>query len=297
MKANKFGWALWLGMATIGTANAQIFVMEASGTLGDYALDGSTVDASVVSGFFQPFVISGTSLYAINGSGHLGEYSLSGSTVNASLASGLSGATGLAVAGTSLYATLPTGVVSEYSTSGGTINASLISGFNTPLGIVASGADLFVFNSSYISEYTTSGTLVSSSLVPGLSSISAIAVSGSDLYVVSGSGTRIIGKYTTSGATQNASLISIPGLSAGITRIAVSGSSLYVSTAPTINNGSVSEYTTDGVAVATSFISGLSDPVGIEVTAVPEANTNVALALGASLLGFEWKRRKRSKIN
>jgi hypothetical protein len=67
-----------------------------------------------------------------------------------------------------------------------------------------------------------------------------IALSGEDLFVCE-EGSDTIGKYTTSGATVNSSLIT--GVSNGGT-IAVSGERLFVA-----SQNTVQEYTTSGVLV------------------------------------------------
>jgi hypothetical protein len=99
------------------------------------------------------------------------------------------------------------GTVGEYTTSGVPVNPALITGLDVAEGVAVSGDRLFVANAGRISEYTMSGTLVNRALIqvyaPG-----AIAVSGRFLYVVStsrGSESSMIGKYTISGETVNAS--------------------------------------------------------------------------------------------
>ena len=72
--------------------------------------------------------------------------------------------------------------------------------------------------------------------------------------------TNTVGKYTTSGATVNAALIS--GLS-GPEGIAVSGSDLFVTNFAT---GTIGKYTTSGATVNASLVSGLSGPAGITVS-------------------------------
>src|SRR5580704_9675308 len=73
--------------------------------VGEYGLDGSTVNASLISGLDSPngIAISGDDLFVANaGSGTIGEYTLSGATVNASLITGLDDPTGIAISGTNL---------------------------------------------------------------------------------------------------------------------------------------------------------------------------------------------------
>src|SRR5215469_15488843 len=78
--------------------------------------------------------------------GTIGEYGLDGSTVNASLVSGLGQPLGLAISGNDLFVVNSSGnSIGEYTTSGATVNASLIS-VSSPVNIVISGSDLFVLN-------------------------------------------------------------------------------------------------------------------------------------------------------
>src|ERR1035438_6738088 len=120
-------------------------------------------------------------IFVVNeGTGMIGEYNLDGTTVNASLVSGVFNATGLAVSGGDLFVAnqngLNVGTIGEYTTSGGTVNASLVSGLNYPIGIAVSGGHLFVANevNGTIGEYTTSGATVNAALVSGLNGPFAI---------------------------------------------------------------------------------------------------------------------------
>ena len=93
------------------------------------------------------FLSSGQIFVSNNGNGTIGEYNLDGTTVNASLVSALHGAQGVAVSGSDLFvANFSSGTIGEYTTSGATVNASLISGLSGPIGIAVSGSDLFVAN-------------------------------------------------------------------------------------------------------------------------------------------------------
>src|SRR5215471_11846498 len=97
--------------------------------------------------------------------GRVGEYTTSGATVNATLISGpfnpfgFLNPTYMAVSGSSLFVvdSFSGGTVGEYTTSGATVNASLLSGLNGPIGIAVSGSNLFVSSGSGIGEYTTAG--------------------------------------------------------------------------------------------------------------------------------------------
>jgi hypothetical protein len=72
----------------------------ATGTIGEYGLDGSTFNASLFSGLHIPWgiAISGNDLYVVNNGGTtIGEYTTAGATVNASLISGLDNPAAVAV--------------------------------------------------------------------------------------------------------------------------------------------------------------------------------------------------------
>ena len=91
-----------------------------------------------------------------------------------------------------------------------------------------------------------------------LTCILAATLKAQNLYVTSfANGTT--GKYTTAGATVNASLIS--GLQSP-SGIAISGTNLFVAN---FASGTVGHYTTDGATINASLISGLNLPCGIAI--------------------------------
>jgi len=290
---------------TPATARGQIFVTDfADGTIGEYNLDGTTVNPSLVSGLNEPaaIAVSGSDLFVANygrGNGTIGEYTTSGAAVNTDLVSGLSYPTGIAVSGSNLFV-VSGDTVGEYTTAGATVNASLVPAFYSASGLAVSGSDLFVTYYDYpysgypgaIREFTTSGATVNTFPVSG-SDVAGIVVSGSDLFVAfDGSGT--IGEYTTSGDTVNASLVSGLGYPNGI---AVSGSDLFV-TSDTVPQ-TIGEYTTSGANVNASLVSGsvLGFPEGIAVVpeaVVPEPATgSLLLVAGAGIL----MRRRRPQCH
>lgn len=142
------GIALALACCLAATLKAQdIYVINVeANTLGEYGLDGSTVNASLVtsaSGLGYPYgiAISGDDVFVANwdNGGTIAEYTTSGATVNASLITGLQYPCGIAIFGNDLFVTANgEGTVGEYTTSGVTINASLISGLYDPVGIAIS---------------------------------------------------------------------------------------------------------------------------------------------------------------
>lgn len=281
--------------ATLGvlpaTVSGQIYVAnEFNNTIGEYNLDGSTVNASLVSGLVTPLglAVSGGDIFVANyEAGPIGEYTTSGATVNASLFS-LGGyiPLGLAVTGGDIFVTQGNNKIGEYTTSGTTVNASLVTGLNGAVGIAVSGGDIYVANegNGTIGEYdATTGATINAALVSGLNVPFGLAVSGGNIYVAN-VGNNTIGEYTTAGATVNTSLVS--GLN-GPHGLAVSGGTIYVAQ----NNGTIGEYTTSGATVNTALVSGLSNPAFLDVEPTPEPSTLALAGLGAaSLLAF--RRRK-----
>ncbi|MGD0540611.1 MAG: hypothetical protein ABSB33_03735 [Tepidisphaeraceae bacterium] len=202
----------------------------------------------------------------------IGEYTTSGATVNPSLVSGLAFPWGLASDGDNLFVTNSGYTsVAEYTTSGALVNPSLIPEAQGPLAL--EGNDLFVTLVDTIGEYTTSGATVNASLfsVGDSNLILSVAVEGSDVFVIVGRPlsyplsnqhpTFNIGEYTTSGATVNASLISIPESDVGV-GLAVEGTDLFVTNEA---SGTIAEYTTSGTLLNPSLVSGLNDPQGLAV--------------------------------
>jgi hypothetical protein len=231
------------------------------------------IGAAAIAFWAMPGTAYGQIFVSNAGAGTIGEYNLDGTAVNAGLIGGLLsyGVSGIAVSGSNLFVVSSnTNTIREYTTSGATVNTALISGLSTPTSIAVSGSNLFVTNfgpvaTDYIAEYTTSGATVNASLIsgPGLGNGNgpAIAVSGSNLYVATFNG--VIGEYTTSGGTVNASLNStLPtGTSEGIV---VFGSNLFVTN---YSANTIGEYNAvTGAVINASFISGLSNPWGLAVS-------------------------------
>jgi hypothetical protein len=268
MKTTKiiYGIALALACGLAATLKAQNLYVVNSGnnTVGVYGLDGSTVNASLISsGLNDPETIafSGTNLFVVNGGGDdnaVGEYTISGATVNASLISDGPAGSGV-ISGTNLFITINNGI-GEYTTSGATINPSLITGFDSDYGIAISGTNLFIsdFYDGTVGEYTTSGATINASLISGLYYPVGVTISGTNLFVANLLG-GTVGEYTTSGATVNASLISDLDQPQ---RIAILGTNLFVACEA---SGTVGEYTTSGATINASLITGLSNPLDVEI--------------------------------
>jgi hypothetical protein len=262
--------ALVCGLATPLKAQVIYVVNNASGTIGEYGLDGSTINASLITNLNSPFgiAISGNDVFvANNGADTVGEYTTSGATVNASLISGLPQPNGLAISGNDLfvgcdnnsYSGNANGFVGEYTTSGARVNASVITSLFNPYGIAISGNDIFVANYYYnwIGEYTTGGP-VNSDIINCQYEPWGIAISGTNVFITQWYESDI-GEYSTSGATVNASLI---GQLDGPSGIAILGTNIFV-----VNyfGGTVGEYTLSGATINTSLITGLNHPFGIAI--------------------------------
>jgi PEP-CTERM motif len=280
----------------IYVANYNYNAGNGGSSVGEYNLDGSPVNASLITGLTlaEGLTVSGNDLFVANlgqlnsfgsviaSSGSIGEYDLNGSPVNTALITGLNLAGGLYASGNNLFIGEESGPLSEYTTSGGQISAKLLPGTVSPWGIAISGSYLFVadFSKGVIGEYTTSGAVVNASLVTGLSSPQGLVMSGNNLYVaVSGSG--VIGEYTL-GATPGTISSSQPSLVTGLDYpigLALNGNDLYVAN---YKGGTVGEYTTSGDTVNASLITtGPLGPMGITIAMpAPEPGTLMLLGLG-----------------
>jgi hypothetical protein len=284
-----------LGLLSISAAHGQIFVSDpVNDSVGEYNLDGTTVNASFIPNQISAVAISESNLFTTtfgNGTttGTIGEYNATtGDPLNVPLIGGLADPTSLAISGTTIFVSnYNSGKIGEYTTSGETVNSSLISNLVHPTMVVVAGTDLFIAEQSgVIAEYTTSGAAVNTSLISGLSGPSGIVVSGSNLFVVN-SDNNTIGEYTTSGAPVDAMLVTGLHIPQGL---ALLGNDLFV-----VNqgNGTVGEYTTSGEIVNDSLVSNLLHPFSIVV--VPEPSTWALLLGGLGLLVY-WRIRTRQTI-
>lgn len=272
--------------AAVLNASAQAGYLFVSSNLGEYRLDGSIVNASLIPGL-DPYslAVSGTNIYAASTDNQIGKYSTSGKTINASLITGPAGAVffGIAISGTNLFVAnfVANGTVVEYTTAGTPVVTNILT-FNYPAALAISGSNIYVgvnnedtgiANRGTIAELTTSGYVVNQTLITNLSEPAGIAISGTNIFV-SNSLSDKIGEYTTSGQTINASLIT--GLS-GPAGIAISGTNLYV-----VNyfSGTISEYSTSGQLINPALITNLSYPFGLALNFVPQLNAAPATAIG-----------------
>ena len=278
--------AVLLGTLLAGHAHGQIFVSDyANGTVSAYNLDGTPVNASLITGLNQPtgIALSGNNLYVITLDGGINgtvrEYNATtGALINPSLLTQSQAPYVLALSGNNLYVVSPggsgagSGLVGVYNaTTGAPINAALLTGLVYPAGIAISGNNLYLPQQlnlifGYINVYdATTGAPISSPLVSGLlHAPGGLLVSGNMLFEANGSG-GTIGEYdATTGAVINASFISGLG---NPSQLALLGNDLFVSDS---GNGTIGEYDAiTGAAINASLIGGLSHPFGLVVVAPP----------------------------
>ena len=294
--------ALW---AMPGTAHGQIYVTDQNGTVGKYNLDGTTVNASFITGLALnvdiAIALSGNNLYVVTSgpltaSGTVGVYdATTGAAINPSLVTGFNYPGALALSGNNLYVVSAqgSGFVGLYdATTGAAINPSLITG---PLayaaGIAISGNNLYVPSEEnlafgFINEYNaTTGAPISVPLISGLLHTPVgLAVSGNVLYEANANG-GTIGTYdATTGAVINASFITGLGFPYSL---ALLGNHLFVSDT---GGGTVGEYdATTGAVINASLISGLNGPTGLVVVQPYSAQIQQPINLDGSSV-FSMKR-------
>ena len=299
--------ALW---AMPGTARGQIIYESdnTTGTVGEYNLDGTPINASLITGLNQPLgiAVAGNNLYVITlDGGTIGtvrEYNATtGAVINPSLLTQSQDPYVLALSGNNLYVVSPgasgigSGLVGVYdATTGAAIHAPLLTGLIYPVGVAISGNNLYLpqqLNGTFgqISIYdATTGAAVSNPLISGLlHAPEGLLVSGNMLYEAN-AGNGTIGLYNaTTGATINGSFIS--GLDSP-SQLALYGNELFVSN---VNSGAIGVYdATTGAAINASLISGLSGPFGIAAVPEPSTWTGGFLTAGAIMYSI-WRKRRR----
>jgi hypothetical protein len=272
---------------------AQIYVVnDSTGTIGEYTMSGSAINATLVKGLSYPTALATDGqghLFVVNtGSDNVGEYTTSGAVVNASLPFF---GYGIACDGKGNIFVAQDGTVGEYTTSGATVNALLIEKLGTCKGGIAldGNGNLFVqyepspANTDTIGEWTTSGGIVNPAVISGNGNSEIQYDGNGNLYMLNGN-LNGVSEYTTSGATVNASLIT--GLTNALGLALDGNGHLFVShTSGT--SGYVGEYTTAGVAVNATLISGLHNPAGIVVLPQTVPSPTIQVASQSSLL-ISW---------
>jgi len=290
--------ATLLCLCSISAVHAQIFVTNYfGGTVGEYNADGTTMNASLLSGLDNPFGIAvvGSNLFVSNfgdgTDGTITEYNIATGSAS-TFASGISHLNGIVASGSNLFVpNLGTGTIVEYNTTTGA-SSTLVSGLSSPLStpyniaISVSGTDLFYTDNSdsSIGEYDlTTGTLTSLP-VSGLDYPFDIAASGSDLFITNGDSNNTVLEYNLS----TGSTTPLFTWSSSLYGIAVSGSNLLVAT----NDNTILEYnlTSGHTSTLISSEQGLDGPndIVVDVQGVPEPST-WALMLGGLGALIYWR--------
>jgi DNA-binding beta-propeller fold protein YncE len=207
----------------VSNDGANLFVANRHmATIGKYnATTGAPINESFITGFQSPVGIAlspdGTRVYVADDfANKIGVYNATtGAVINASLVTGLNSPDYVVATATHLFVANRNGTtVGKYTTAGATVSASFISGLSVPTGVAVSGdgQNLYVhdyldFSSTRVGKYNAvTGAAVNANLITGLgiSHQRGLAVLGSTVYATNNNG---IGRYTTAGATVNASLI------------------------------------------------------------------------------------------
>ena len=215
----------------VSVSQAQIFVVNNNnGTVGEYSLTGSTINARLISGFQDTRAITamGTNLLVADFSGvggNIFSYTTSGFLLGTFIAN-VAGPDAMTISGGNLFEANYFGAsVGSYTTNGGTNNAALITGQSEPYGLAVSGTNLFLSTfANTISEYSTSGTLINASLITNLAGVNGLAISNGHLFEANRSG-NTIGEYNLDGSVVNAALIT--GLNGPYSLVALPEPSTY----------------------------------------------------------------------
>ena len=294
-----------LGLLALCPAYADFIYVSTRYGIGKYNMDGSVVNASLVTGLNRAdgLMLAGSDLYVVNnaygGNASVGVYTTNGATVNATLLSlGQTRPASIAQSGANLYIfddneNAGANSMGLYTTNGITVNAHLITGLCNPHWAVVAGAYLYISDyglyhvtPASIGVYNLDGTAVNPSLVTSTSvGFGNIAVSGTSIYVAN-EDTGCVEEYTTSGALVTTNLIS--GFNLNSIGVELYQSHLFVTDS---TFGTLGEYNLDGTAVNTQLITGLDRPcdVAFSVSAIPEpATVGIMVLLGGGLVG--WRR-------
>jgi uncharacterized repeat protein (TIGR01451 family) len=265
-------------MAVSGT---DLFVVNLnSGTVSEYTTDGAVVNATLISGLYDPsaIAISGSNLFVSNnnqvakGAACIAEYTTDGTLVNGNLITGLTDAYGIAVSGTDIFVTdAYAQTLGEYTTNGDTVNATLLTGLNNPIGIAISGTDLYIADiNTGIGHYSTSGDVLNRSLIPGADG-GHIALTGSTIFADSDS---TVGEFTLSGAPVNPQLIQ--NLQAPGAMVVLSVGPVISGTLPPIASFSINGPVSPGGNLVFSATTTPGVTVSIQYTTTPSDDSSWA---------------------
>jgi len=292
--------------------NAQVFVANQSGSIGEYTVSGATINPNLITGLPtssgagpEGLAVEATSngynLFAADdANGAIYEYQVNGGTVSAATTIGTvpSGMpTSLAVSGTTLYiADDDTGNVLKYDLSGSSpVQSTVVTGQGdfSPRALALGGSNLYITDTNNVGsvvEYvpgTGTSNVLSSTTDSNVAYPIGIAVSGNNLFITNNN-TNSVSEYALSGTNNSTAignnLFSLTGLNNPIA-LAVSGNDLLVSSA---SGSTIKAYSISGNgAVDTSFttITDTSLPEQIAVLApVPELSSGVLTSLASAVM-------------
>jgi hypothetical protein len=153
--------------------------------ISQYTTDGTLVNGYFIHGLNGSIAmtVSGGKIY-IADSNRIGVYSMDGTAINASLITGLAAPpTGIAIDGNYIYVSEANnngiqGRVAKYTIDGALVNGSLIGSFDDYSAIAVDGGALFVANygNGTIGKYHLDGTVVNRTLISGVGATCMIVV-------------------------------------------------------------------------------------------------------------------------
>ncbi len=260
-------------------AQQLLVVNSADATIGKYSHDGATINPAFISGLQQPFgiAVDGQFLYVVQGNGVVKKFTTAGTLVNGELVRGLYGPIGIAISDGFLYVANGGGessTVGKYTTDGVTVSASLVTGLGNPSGVAIDGDYLYVaeWHTGRVGKYRTDGGGGNRSFVSGLVYPGAVVTDGSGLVYVSSLNGGVT-KYSTNGMRFGTL---VPGEYNSGLGLALDGRGYlyYANNFGGAGGNRIAKYTTNGVLVNASLITGLRNPVAIAVVPDPPGPTN-----------------------
>jgi hypothetical protein len=279
------------------TLRAQYIFVTGGSSVYRYDLDGSN-STEIVSGLSSPqgLAVSGSTLFVLStgGGGSIRSYNLDGTGGTTLVSSGLGSAQSIAASDSNLFVTNFVGAgggsILKYNLNG-TGGSTLVPGLTSPFGIATQGSDIFVSGNGQISQFNRD-TGATGFATAASGNLLGVAASGSHLFVTL-NGNPLYDFHSGSGALQNTFSDSVGADAYGV---AADGTYVYFTN---YTGNSVGRYMLDGTAGSLSFITGVTNPLGIAIStsAIPEPTTYAAilglLALGAGGVR-ESRRRKRA---
>jgi hypothetical protein len=273
--------ATWTIPTTARTRQVLLVANDNNGMIGQYAKDGSTINASFA---YDPdlsnvaMVLDGSNhLFVSTGAGRVRQYdATTGTQLNPAFIQGLTLATGLALDrhGHLFVASFGPQKVGEYdAVTGAVLNANFITtaqGLLFPWGLAVDHSNhLFVGNAGVVGEYDAiTGATINASFIAGLN------VHGHDYLAIDTlnhlfvADENAVGEYdATTGAPLNATFISGAGLNNPV-GLAIQGNRLYVAN---VGNNTVGEYdATTGDTINTTLINGQGLNGPVDLVFIPE---------------------------